>query len=51
MTEIAPFGFAPQHSATVVGNKMVVVGGDSGRGLLDDTQVREAGQLFRIQAQ
>ncbi|XP_078440500.1 galactose oxidase/kelch repeat superfamily protein isoform X2 [Wolffia australiana] len=27
------------HAAAVVGSKMVVVGGDSGRGLLDDTQI------------
>ncbi|KAF6159925.1 hypothetical protein GIB67_033009, partial [Kingdonia uniflora] len=27
------------HAATVVGDKMVVVGGDSGHGLLDDVQV------------
>ncbi|PKA59319.1 Acyl-CoA-binding domain-containing protein 4 [Apostasia shenzhenica] len=27
------------HAAAVVGNKMVVVGGDSGHGMLDDTQV------------
>ncbi|KAJ8766471.1 hypothetical protein K2173_022530 [Erythroxylum novogranatense] len=27
------------HAATVVGNKMIVVGGESGNGLLDDVQV------------
>ncbi|CAA6654234.1 unnamed protein product [Spirodela intermedia] len=33
------------HAATVVGNKMVVVGGDSGRGLLDDTQILSLDKL------
>ncbi|MQL71524.1 hypothetical protein Taro_003843 [Colocasia esculenta] len=33
------------HAATVVGSKMVVVGGDSGRGLLDDTQVLNLDKL------
>jgi len=28
-----------QHAAAVIGNKMVVVGGESGTGLLDDVQV------------
>lgn len=28
-----------QHAAAVVGNKMVVVGGESGNKLLDDVQV------------
>ncbi|KAF5191097.1 Galactose oxidase/kelch repeat superfamily protein [Thalictrum thalictroides] len=28
------------HAATVIGNKMVVVGGETGHGLLDDVQFR-----------
>lgn len=30
-----------QHAAAVVGNKMVVVGGESGNKLLEDVQVEE----------
>uniref|UniRef100_A0A1D1XQR5 Acyl-CoA-binding domain-containing protein 4 n=1 Tax=Anthurium amnicola TaxID=1678845 RepID=A0A1D1XQR5_9ARAE len=33
------------HAATVVGSRMVVVGGDSGRALLDDTQVLNLDKL------
>jgi hypothetical protein len=28
-----------QHAAATIGNKMIVVGGESGSGLLDDVQV------------
>lgn len=33
------------HAATVIGRKMVVVGGESSRGLLDDVQVLHMGKL------
>ncbi|XP_031396498.1 acyl-CoA-binding domain-containing protein 6 [Punica granatum] len=33
------------HAATVVGNKMIVVGGESGNGLLDDVQVLKFNQF------
>ncbi|XP_034895746.1 uncharacterized protein [Populus alba] len=33
------------HAATVIGNKMIVVGGDSGSGLLDDVQVLKFDQF------
>ncbi|CAI0626908.1 unnamed protein product [Linum tenue] len=33
------------HAATVIGNKMVVVGGESGSGLLDDVQVLKFDQF------
>lgn len=29
-----------QHAAAAIGNKMIVVGGESGNGLLDDVQVK-----------
>jgi hypothetical protein len=29
-----------QHAAATIGNKMIVVGGESGSGLLDDVQVK-----------
>lgn len=35
------FYFLKQHAAAVIGNKMVVVGGESGDQLLDDVQVVE----------
>lgn len=33
------FLFQKQHAAAVIGNKMIVVGGESGSELLDDVQV------------
>uniref|UniRef100_A0A6N2K2A0 Uncharacterized protein n=1 Tax=Salix viminalis TaxID=40686 RepID=A0A6N2K2A0_SALVM len=33
------------HAATVIGNKMIVVGGESGSGLLDDVQVLKFDQF------
>ena len=35
------FCFPKQHAAAVIGNKMVVVGGESENGLLEDVQVEE----------
>lgn len=33
------FNFPEQHAAAVIGNKMIVVGGESGNELLNDVQV------------
>lgn len=48
VTFFLPFVFSfCQHAATVIGNKMIVVGGESGNGLLDDVQVGKVS--FRLQ--
>lgn len=39
---LKPSKFYEQHAAAVVGNKMVVVGGESGNKLLEDVQVEES---------
>lgn len=48
-TKLSPCGAKPKprynHAATVVGRKMVVVGGESSDGLLDDVQVLHMGKL------
>lgn len=37
-----------QHAAAAIGNKMIVVGGESGSGLLDDVQVKSVGTNQRL---